>query len=74
MKPAGIVGIILIIAGAFVLIYGSITYTSHKKVIDMGPIQASTKQHKTIPLPPIVGIVLIGGGVVLVVVGRRKRA
>lgn len=72
MKPAGIVGIILIIAGAFVLIYGSITYTSHKKIIDMGPLQASTKTHKTIPLPPVLGIVLIGGGIVLVVVGRKR--
>lgn len=72
MKPAGIIGIILIIAGAFILIYGSITYTTHKKVIDVGPLQASTKQHKTIPLPPIVGIVLIGGGVVLVIAGRKK--
>ena len=72
MKPAGIVGIILIIAGAFILIYGSITYTTHKKVIDVGPLQASTKEHKTIPLPPIVGIVLIGGGVVLVIAGRKK--
>lgn len=74
MKPAGIIGIILIVAGAFVLIYGSITYTSHKKIIDMGPLQASTKTQKTIPLPPVLGIVLIGGGIVLVVVGRRKRA
>lgn len=72
MKPAGIIGIILIVAGAFVLIYGSITYTSHKKIIDMGPLQASTKTQKTIPLPPVLGIVLIGGGIVLVVVGRNK--
>ena len=72
MKTTGIIGIILIIIGVVALAYGGITYTSHKKVIDMGPIQASTKTHKTIPMPPVLGIVLIAGGIGLVVVGRKS--
>jgi uncharacterized membrane protein YidH (DUF202 family) len=72
VKAATIIGIVLIIVGAIALAYGGITYTSHKKVIDMGPIQASTKTRKTIPLPPVLGGVLIAGGIVVVAAGRKS--
>lgn len=72
MKVAGIVGIVLIVVGAVALALGSITYTTHKKIIDMGPVQASAKTRKTIPLPPVLGGVLVAGGIVLVIVGRKR--
>ncbi|MEA3207707.1 MAG: hypothetical protein QOE70_764 [Chthoniobacter sp.] len=76
MKPAGIVGIILIVLGVVALAYQGITYTTHenKKVIDLGPLQvdATVEKQKTIPLPPILGVVALAGGVVLLVMGGRK--
>jgi hypothetical protein len=72
MKSAGIVGVILIIAGAIALIYGGITYTSHKKLFKVGSVSASAKTHKTVPLPPALGGALLVGGIVLVAVGNRK--
>lgn len=75
MKPAGIIGIILIIVGVVALVYQGITYTTHehKKVIDLGPLQvdATVERQKTIPLPPILGVAALAGGVVLLVVGRK---
>ncbi len=52
MKPAGIIGIILIVIGILALVYGGITYTKREKVLDLGPIQATAEKQKTIPLPP----------------------
>lgn len=72
MKSTGIVGTILIIAGVIVLIYGSITYTTHKTLFKAGPVQATAKTHKTVPLPPVLGVVLLAGGIVLVVVGGKR--
>jgi uncharacterized membrane protein YidH (DUF202 family) len=72
MKPAGIVGIILIAIGIIALAYGGITYTKHEKVIDAGPLQVSADREKTIPLPPILGGICLVGGIVLVVVGNRQ--
>ena len=72
MKPAAVVGIILIFVGIIALAYQGITYTHSKKVIDMGPIQASHKETSTIPLPPIVGIVAIVAGGGLVLLGNKK--
>jgi uncharacterized membrane protein YidH (DUF202 family) len=70
MKTAAIV---LIVVGVIALAYGGISYTREKKVIDLGPIQATTKEHETIPLPPVLGIAAIAGGVILLVMSGRKR-
>jgi hypothetical protein len=72
MKGTTILGIILIVAGALALAYQGITYTSRKKVVDIGPIQATAKTNKTIPIPPIVGGFALIGGVALLVVGGKN--
>ena len=73
MKPATILGAVLIVLGLAALAYQGITYTSREKVIDLGPIQATAERQRTIPLPPILGIVAVAAGVALVVLGSRKR-
>jgi len=72
MRPAGIVGIILIIIGVIALALGGISYTKREKVIDAGPLQVSADKEKTIPLPPVLGGICLVGGVVLVIVGSRR--
>ena len=72
MRPATLVGIALIVLGALALAYQGITYTTREKIIDLGPLKASVDREKSIPLPPIVGVLALAGGVVLVVVGARK--
>ena len=66
-----IAGIVLVIIGVVALAYQGITYTTQKKVIDLGPIQATKDEHHTIPLPPIVGIVSLVGGIALLATGKR---
>jgi uncharacterized membrane protein HdeD (DUF308 family) len=72
VKPVTLVGIALIILGVLALAYQGITYTTREKVIDLGPLKASVDKEKNIPLPPIVGVLALVGGVVLVIVGARK--
>jgi hypothetical protein len=72
MKPAGIIGIILIVIGIIALVYGGITYTKREKVLDIGPIQATAEKQHTIPFPPVLGAICLAGGVVLVIVGNRQ--
>lgn len=72
MKPAGIIGILLIAIGIIALAYGGFTYTKREKVLDIGPIQATAERQKTVSLPPILGGICLVGGILLVVVGSRK--
>lgn len=72
MKTALVLGIVLVVLGALALIYQGVSYTKKEKVLDLGPLQASVEERKTLPLPPIVGVVLLAGGIVLIVAGTRK--
>ena len=67
------VGIVLIVLGVIALVYQGITYTTREKIIDLGPLKAEVEKEKTIPLPPILGVVAIAGGVVLLVVSGRRQ-
>jgi uncharacterized membrane protein YphA (DoxX/SURF4 family) len=72
MKSATLAGIVLVAIGIIALGYQGITYTTQKKVLDLGPIQATKEEHHTIPLPPIVGIISLVGGIAVLVIGQRK--
>ena len=71
MKPIAIIGIILIILGIVALAYQGISYVTHDRIIDMGPIQVSADRTHTIPIAPILGAAAIIAGVVLLVIGIR---
>jgi hypothetical protein len=72
MKPAVVIGIILIVIGVIALAWQGITYTTTERVVDLGPLKVEAQKEKTIPLPPILGVLALVGGVVLVVVGTRR--
>jgi hypothetical protein len=72
MKSSAIVGVLLIVFGIIALTYQGITYTTEKKVLDIGPIQATKQEHKTIPLPPIVGGIAMIGGLALLLAGSKN--
>jgi hypothetical protein len=74
MKPAALAGIVLIVLGVVALVYQGITYTRRETVIDIGPLHATADRERTLPLPPVIGIAAIAGGVALLVVGSRRRA
>jgi hypothetical protein len=69
-----IIGILLIVLGVVSLVYQGITYTTREKVIDIGPIEATAEREKTVPLPPVLGVVALAGGVTLLLLGNRVRA
>jgi hypothetical protein len=73
MKPIGIAGVVLIVCGLAALAYQGITYTTRETVIDIGSLHATADRQKTLPLPPIVGLVAVAGGVGLLIVGLRRR-
>ena len=72
MKTPTLVGIILIVLAIIAFSYQGITYTKREKVIDIGPLQATTEKKETIPLPPVLGAAALIGGVALVLVGSKR--
>jgi hypothetical protein len=74
MKPMAIFGVVLVVVGVVALVYQGVSYTSHDTVIDIGPIHATADRQRTFPLPPIVGLAAVAGGVVLLITGAKARA
>jgi hypothetical protein len=74
MKPITLAGLVLIVIGIVALVYQGFTYTTRETVIDLGPIHATAERERTFPLPPVLGIVAVAGGVALMMAGTRKGA
>jgi hypothetical protein len=69
-----LVGILLIVAGVIGVIYGGFTYTSHKKAVDIGPIQIDKTEHHSVPVPPVLGAVaILAGGAMVFGSGKGAR-
>ena len=72
MRTATVLGIVLIVLSVFSFAYGGISYKTHKKVLDIGPIQATKTENHATPFPPILGTLFLVGGVVLVLAGKQS--
>lgn len=72
MNGRTILAVILVVIGAIALAYHGISYTTQKKVVDIGPIQATKQEHHTIPLPPLLGAIALIAGIAVLVTGRKS--
>jgi len=69
-----IVGAVLVVIGLVSLLMGGFRWSQQKTVVDIGPLKATTEEHKTLPIPPVVGAIALVGGIVVLVVPVRRRA
>ena len=67
-----IIGIILIVFGMAGLAWGGFSYTTKKKVVDLGPIEASTEKTHNVPLPPVAGAIAVIGGIALLIFSKKN--
>ena len=72
MKPATIIGILLIVLGIAGFAMGGISVTHEKKDVDMGPVQISHKKTDTFPISPVLSTVSLVAGIGLIAVGARR--
>jgi hypothetical protein len=72
MKPATILGLILVIIGVVGFALGGFSFTHKEKVLDVGPIEASADKKESVPIPPVLAGLALVSGVVLLVAGARR--
>ena len=72
MKPLAVLGLVLILLGLAGLALGHISFTTEKKVLDVGPVTAFVSEERSIAIPDIAGVAALGAGIVLLVVGMRR--
>jgi len=66
------VGIILVIIGIIMMIYTGFNYVTTKNVVDVGPVQINKQENHPVRWSPIVGVLLLAGGVVILLTGKKR--
>jgi len=67
-------GIVLSIIGIVMIIYTGFNYVTTEKVVDLGPIKINAEKNHPVQWSPIVGIVLLVGGIVIVLSDKKAKA
>jgi uncharacterized membrane protein YidH (DUF202 family) len=67
-----IIGIVLIVMGILMLVFGNVSFTREKKVVDVGPLEINKKEKKTIAWPNYAGGIAILAGVIVLIAGNKK--
>jgi len=65
---------ILIVLGILMLIYTGFNFVTTERVVDLGPLKIDAQKNHSVAWPPIVGIVLVVGGVLLLGKTKKGRA
>ena len=72
MKPGAIVGMILVVLGVIGFALGGFSFTKKEKVLDVGPIEATADDKKTVAIPPVLAGLALAGGVALIALSSRR--
>ena len=72
MSTVKIAAIVLMVAGALGLLYGTFTYTKETHKAKVGPLELTVKDKETVNIPVWVGVGALVVGGVLLVLPRRK--
>jgi len=73
MKPLVLVGVILIVLGVAGFVVKRVTYTSNTSKVDLGPVELTASEKRTVDIPDIASGIAVVAGIVLVVAGSRSR-
>jgi len=72
MSPFRMIAIVLIVAGALGLLYGAFSYTKETHKAQIGALELTVKDRKTVNIPVWVGVGAVVAGGAMLVASRRK--
>ncbi len=73
MSTQTIVGVFLVLIGVAILVFGGFTDTTTRKAVQVGPVGIVAEEKKKFSIPPVIGGVLVAGGIILLIAGGRTR-
>jgi hypothetical protein len=65
------VGIVLIVLGIIMMLITGFNVITKKKVVDLGPIEINKEEKHPVQWSPIIGGILLVGGIVIVASGKK---
>jgi len=68
-----ILGVVLIIVGILMFVFGNVSFTHKEKVLDAGPVEINKKEKKTIAWPNYAGGIALAAGVIVLIASSNKK-
>lgn len=65
-------GIVIAVLGILMIIYTSFNYVTKEKVVDLGPLEINVEKNHPVQWSPIVGGILLVGGIIIIALNRKK--
>ena len=72
MRPAGVIGVLLIVFGGIVLALRGFSFVKDRNQTEIGPVKVATEERGFVP--PVVGVIALVAGVALLFAGKRGSA
>ncbi len=66
-----IAGIVLLAIGILMIIYTGFNYFTKETLVDIGPIEITRQKKNIVQWPPVVGAVLLVGGIILLFMSKK---
>ena len=66
-------GTLLAVIGLIMVLYTGFNYVTTEELVDLGPIQLNVKKSHPVKWSPIVGAILLVGGVLVLISNKKNR-
>ncbi|HLF45483.1 MAG TPA: hypothetical protein VI548_03615 [Chitinophagaceae bacterium] len=66
-------GIFFIVIGILLIAYTGFNYVTTEKVVDLGPLQISQEKNHPVQWSPVIGVLLLAGGIIIFIVSKKNR-
>ena len=67
-----IIGVVVVIIGIIMIAYNSFNFKTTEKVVDLGAVEITKEKNNPITWSPILGVVLLIGGVVIILSAKKE--
>lgn len=65
-------GIVLVVLGVIMMVITGFNFVTKEKVVDIGALEINKEKNNPVSWSPIVGAILLVGGVALIVTNKNK--
>lgn len=72
MSVKQIVGVLLLIVGTLVLVYGGFTYTEETHDAEIGPLDLQVRERERVDIPVWAGVALIAAGAAVLLIKSKE--
>jgi hypothetical protein len=66
-------GLVLVIIGLLMMLYTGFNFITTKNVVDLGPLQINKEENHPVQWSPIIGAILLIGGIVILASNKNKK-